>query len=73
MDSEIDKLRRDLKRYRFLLSGNTDQQADRVIREQSPTPRQAFAPSKPPPGERRSHRYRRELLERVLALDVKSG
>jgi len=29
----MDKLRRDLKRYRFLLGANTDQQADHVIRE----------------------------------------
>ncbi|HEV2550155.1 MAG TPA: hypothetical protein VGU20_22785 [Stellaceae bacterium] len=33
MDSEIDKLRRDLKRYRFLLGANSDQHADQVIRE----------------------------------------
>jgi hypothetical protein len=33
MEREMDKLRRDLKRYRFLLGANTDQQADQVIRE----------------------------------------
>jgi hypothetical protein len=33
MDSEIDKLRRDLNRYRFLLGANSDKQADQVIRE----------------------------------------
>jgi hypothetical protein len=33
MDSEIEKLRRDLNRYRFLLGANSDRQADQVIRE----------------------------------------
>jgi hypothetical protein len=33
MDSEIEKLRCDLHRYRFLLGANSDRQADQVIRE----------------------------------------
>jgi hypothetical protein len=33
MDSEIEKLRCDLGRYRFLLGANSDRQADQVIRE----------------------------------------
>ena len=33
MDSEIERLRRDLNRYRFLLAANSDRQADQVIRE----------------------------------------
>jgi hypothetical protein len=33
MESEIDKLRRDLNRYCFLLRANSDRQADQVIRE----------------------------------------
>ncbi len=33
MEREIDNLRRDLKRYRFLLGANTDSQADQVIRD----------------------------------------
>jgi len=33
MEREIDNLRRDLKRYRFLLGANTDPQADQVIRD----------------------------------------
>ena len=33
MESEIDKLRRDLNRYCFLLRANSDRRADQVIRE----------------------------------------
>jgi hypothetical protein len=33
MDNEIEKLRRDLGRYRFLLGANSDRHADQAIRE----------------------------------------
>lgn len=33
MEEEARKLRRDVERYRFLVSANTDTKADKVIRE----------------------------------------
>jgi hypothetical protein len=33
MENEFDKITRDLERYRFLLSANTDPEVDKVIRE----------------------------------------
>jgi hypothetical protein len=33
MENEFDKINRDLERYRFLLSANTDPKVDKVIRE----------------------------------------